>query len=338
MMHRKTLFAIMLALVLALAFTGTAAAQDPTPESGEEETITIISGRVIAVDLEAGTVTLLTEEGEEITLSLAEDEYRHPVVALLAAYFGGGGLDDYAAALAALEVELPDEQGDPVAGTVVSVTEMTDAEGNPYWEVVIEDDDGNQTTVTITDEELAADLLDALETLDTSFEVEEDGETIATSDDVGDAIEAYHEEGIGLGVLVKLYAIAEESALACEAAEDGEPVAEPEQPAEGEAPAEGEDESCGVTVEELVEQFKGGGGLGQLFQEYGKPALLGVGHIRQALNEKGGGVGLMAQEGEDDEGGMPGGMPAGAPGAQGICNARERGGNANARGQNVECP
>ncbi|GAB4478997.1 MAG: hypothetical protein Kow00124_24070 [Anaerolineae bacterium] len=334
MMHRKTLLAIMLALVLALAFTGTAAAQDPTPEGGEEETTTTVSGRVIAVDLEAGTVTLLTEEGEEITLSLAEADYEHPVVALLAAYFGGGSLDEYADALDALEVELPDEQGDPVAGTVVSVTEMTDAEGNPYWEVVIEDEDGNQATVTITDEELAADLLAALETLDTSFEVAEDGETIATSDDIGDAIEAYHEEGIGLGVLVKLYAIAEESSLACETAEDGEPVAEPEQPAEGETPAEGEEETCGVTVEELIEQFKGGGGMGQLFQEYGKPALLGVGHIRQALNEKGGGVGLTAQEGEEDAGDTP----SGAPGTRGICNAREHGGNANARGQNVECP
>lgn len=78
---------------------------------------------------------------------------------------------------------------------------------------------------------------------------------------VCDEVTAYHEEGMGWGVLTKLYAIAAESLEAC----DGE-------------------SDCGLSVEELVEMFNSGTGMGQLFKEYGKPAQLGVGHLRKAVN------------------------------------------------------
>jgi hypothetical protein len=127
-------------------------------------------------------------------------------------------------------------------------------------------------------------------------------------------IAGYHEEGLGFGELVKLYAIAAESEEAC--AEEGG--------------TQDSEEPCGVTVEELVEMVEGGTGMGQLFQMYGRPSMLGVGHVRQQLND-----------------GAPGGPPAQSPAANqdddsndqhGICNARSHGGNANAHGQNVECP
>jgi hypothetical protein len=56
-------------------------------------------------------------------------------------------------------------------------------------------------------------------------------------------------------------------------------------------------------------------GMGQLFKEYGRPSMLGVGHVRQALNSE-------AEAGSTDLTG----------GAEGICNAREHGGQANANG------
>jgi hypothetical protein len=84
-----------------------------------------------------------------------------------------------------------------------------------------------------------------------------------------------HQDGMGFGVLVKLYAMAEASVKACagQPAPTG-PVADPAQPAT----------TCeAVTVEQLVSEFQGGAGMGQLFKTYGKPALLGVGQVRKAM-------------------------------------------------------
>jgi hypothetical protein len=90
-------------------------------------------------------------------------------------------------------------------------------------------------------------------------------------DEVTDEAAAYHqgseeseEGGVGFGVLVKLYVIAAESQEAC-------------------ASAEG---SCGVTVDELMEAYRSGEGMGQLFKLYDKPSILGVGHLKQG--DKGG--------------------------------------------------
>lgn len=95
---------------------------------------------------------------------------------------------------------------------------------------------------------------------------------------IGEQIAAYHEEGMGFGVLVKIYAMAEEAKAACEAQE---PVAT-ETPADG-TPVE---PSCTpVTAEELVASFKSGTGMGALFKEYGKPAMLGVGHVKKAAEQ-----------------------------------------------------
>jgi hypothetical protein len=93
-------------------------------------------------------------------------------------------------------------------------------------------------------------------------------------DEFAAQIAKYHEEGMGFGELVKLYAMAEASVEACvkQAAAATTTVADPTQPA------------CeAVTVEQLVSEVQGGAGMGQLFKEYGKPALLGVGHVKKAM-------------------------------------------------------
>lgn len=67
-------------------------------------------------------------------------------------------------------------------------------------------------------------------------------------DEEEDTLEDYHDEGIGFGVLVKLYAIA----------------------------AENDD----VDADELVEAYLDGMTLREMYEEYGKPAVRGVGHVR----------------------------------------------------------
>jgi hypothetical protein len=88
---------------------------------------------------------------------------------------------------------------------------------------------------------------------------------------VGEEIAAYHEEGMGFGVLVKIYAMVEASEQACAAVEEGDVT---------------EEEGCTpLTADELITAFKGGTGLGVLFKEHGKPALLGVGHVKNELKK-----------------------------------------------------
>jgi hypothetical protein len=94
---------------------------------------------------------------------------------------------------------------------------------------------------------------------------------------VGEEIAAYHEAGMGFGTLVKIYAMVKESEENCQTVSSGTPVVV-EPPVEG-APVQ---EACTpLTAAELVEKFQSGVGMGQLFQEYGKPVMHGVGHVKQ---------------------------------------------------------
>lgn len=104
---------------------------------------------------------------------------------------------------------------------------------------------------------------------------------------IGEEIATYHEQGMGFGVLVKLYSMAKASEEACQAkaATTGET---PTTVSAGEGTSTSDvtptPEPCTpVTIEELATAFKGGTGMGNLFKQYGKPALLGVGHVRKAL-------------------------------------------------------
>ncbi len=164
--------------------------------------------------------------------------------------------------------EPPDAEpctGTLVEGTVVHVDEETAV-------VTIQTEDGYCTVTLRTydhpivsllswffDDVTVESLLDALENsesdLTVSWVLVDDG----FIKQVGDDIQDYHDQGIGFGVLVKLYAMAQESCT-----------------------TEQNVEVCDVPVDELVEQFLGGEGMGQLFKTYGKPSKLGVGHVRKA--------------------------------------------------------
>jgi hypothetical protein len=281
-MRKSFFFGLVLALLLTLALTGAVLAQDEDPPP-DETTTTTVEGTIVAVDLEAGTITL--DDGTVIYLG---DSYDHPIVDLLNTYFSGASaanLPGWADALDALQLD---------EGTVVSVS-CDEATGTCTAELT----DG--TTVEVTPEEAEA-LQDALDALTVSLEVTDDG-TTTTVDGVGDDIAAYHESGVGFGVLVKLYAIVAE----CE---------------------ENAGEDCDLTVDFLISEYQNGMGMGELFALYGRPSLLGVGHVRQALRDQG----LWSPGGGDTGGGE-------GDSGEGICNARAHGGNAHAHGQGeITCP
>jgi hypothetical protein len=170
--------------------------------------------------------------------------FTHPVVALLGAYFGRESapkLETTATPVATATVTTTPEPGETVTPT--SVGEVGEAE---------------------TSEEIVDEEIDTYE-----------GET--SKELVGEEIARYHEAGMGFGVLVKIYAMAEASVVACVKANTlatTTPVAS----STAIVPAD-----CPSTVIVLVNAFKSGTGMGQLFKLYGKPALLGVGHVRKEL-------------------------------------------------------
>jgi hypothetical protein len=154
-----------------------------------------------------------------------------------------------------------EELGNAV-GEFKALALVDDGTGNMVWQVTLMDN----SVVTITDPELA----EALGVLNVSLTGTVDGETgeVTVTTEVGGQIQEYHENGFGFGVLVKLYAIADTGV---------------------------------ASVEELAGLFKDEGwGMGQIFKEYGKPELLGAGHVKQALGEAG--KGKLKNKGQEEEG------------------------------------
>jgi len=299
---------LILILVLALTPLGIAAAQeDEIVPCAEGQ----VSGTVVAVDEETGTVTVDTGEEGLCTVTLKTD-FAHPIVALLGTFFSEVSAESLAAALEATQVWVicdgtglctlasEDVEG-AVAATVISVTENED--GTFALELAVEGQE-EPVPVMTDDTELAEDLAKALDTLTVEWTLQEGEDGTASVVDAGDRIADLHEDGLGFGVIVKFFAMAAESQEACA---DEEPSG---------------DEPCSVTVDELVEAFQSGMGMGQLFQEFGRPSMLGVGHVRKALNGE-------TEAGETELTGA----------AKGICNARAQGDQAHGKGHgDLNCP
>jgi hypothetical protein len=257
--HAK--LAIVITAAMVLLPHPAAFAEDDLPECTGDR----VAGIVVAVDPVTGIVTIDQGDGQLCTV-MAGGDFDHPIVALLGSFFGEVSAENLTAALEATEVwvvctatsgacELAEEgTQDAVSGRVVEVN------GD---ELVVELEGGN-VTVQTDDADLLAGLEEALAalTVDWTLQQGEDGPTVV---DAGDQIAALHEDGMGFGVIVKLFAIASESQEACD---DGN----------GDTP-------CGVTVDTLAEAFETGMGMGQLFEEFGKPAILGVGHVRNTARE-----------------------------------------------------
>jgi hypothetical protein len=323
---KKKISRVLIISLLVLVIAVPVMAQEPV-EDALPACIGNISGVVVEVNEEGGFIVLDVSEDTEpdlCTLGLDDNNYDHPIVTLLDAYFGYDSetyLETYMDLLGATTVcavydEVAETWGldDPVEevcadGIKITITGV-DGEGN----FIAEDQDGEPFVFFVDDVDVVTALTEILDALIIEVVVDEDG----VIEDVGDDIIGYHDDGIGFGELVKIYAIAGEADEACQAAS-----AVP--PAEGGdvTAAEGDFvDPCEITVEFLVAAFNGGMSMGEMFAEYGKPSLLGVGHVRKAL-----GAGGSASDGTNTDG----------DGLNGICNARAHGGNAYANGQVVDC-
>jgi hypothetical protein len=299
MMKRILVFSLVLVLA-AVSFTAAMAQEEPDLPVCPDG---VVSGTVVGYDEETGEV-ILDVEGELCVVTMTS-EYEHPIVNLLGVYFKEIEMEEIGDALGATQVCLIDDGdgtytvAEPVDGVcaegdLVTVTGLGDEGG---FEGV--DENGDPVSFDLDDEEAAAALADALDTLQNDWDVKD-----GAVGDVGADIAAYHDDGYGFGVLVKVYAIADEAKQAC-----GDQLEEV---------SEGEIDPCDVSVDHLLEEFKGMG-MGQIFQVYGKPSIVGIGHVRQLSGDNG------SAEGGDN-------------GAKGICNARAHGGNAKANGKaDVNC-
>jgi hypothetical protein len=274
-MIKKGKLALPLILILAVALVVPVMAQEgeTLPCGGEG-----VSGTVVAVDEETGEVTLAT--GGDFCKVTLDGEYDHPIVSLLGSYFGDVSADDLAAALEATKgyaVCDPDTgectwTGDDAEGAV-AVTVIAENEDGTFTILV----DGVEVTVSV-DAETAEGLQEALQALAVDWDLDEEGGVVQP----GDEIAAYHDDGLGFGVLVKLYAMAAALAETCADAE----------------------ESC-ATVDDLVVAFQSGMGLGDLMKEYGKPTILGIGHVKGKDRDKPEHAGPKDRDGEDDDGLQP---------------------------------
>ena len=261
-----SLFLAAAVLLLGVSPALAAPALQALPPCTADPTTGKVSGTVVAVDSTTGMVTVKVSDGTQCTVNISVNQ-THPIVLLLGMYFG-----DLNAST--LEGALTDAQGCAVFDGVNWGWAACDAAGAVPVRVTGVNPDGTFIAVVIetgvvipvlnvTDPETIAQINGALEVLSVAWVLEADGDLQQASDQIA----AYHDSGMGFGVLVKLYAIAQASQEGC--------VPDPTQQT-----------ICGVSVEELVAQVQAGVGMGQLFKEYGKPDKLGVGHVRQDLKDK----------------------------------------------------
>ncbi len=304
--QKITSLALLAALVLftfSTALAAPAALAIPPcmtdPDTGK------VSGTVVGVD--DATVTVDTGGGALCTVNISVDEI-HPVTLLLGMYFGD-------VSSSTLEGALASTQGCAVFDGTAWAWADCDAEGAVDVRVTGVNDDGTFIahviedgspidSLSVTDPAILKRLNGALETLIVAWTLDGVGDLQQVSDKIADL----HDQGMGFGVLVKLFAIASAS--------------------EG-----------GVTVDELVIQVQAGTSMGELFKAYGKPDKTGVGHVRQEMKDK--------DKGPDSElnpgnGAQPPGQeklkdkPPKENKLKGICKALSKGGKPNKGG--VTCP
>jgi len=279
---KKSLLLPLLITALALSSFGVMAAQaeDPIPACSGDT----VAGTVVAVDEATNTVTLQLADDSLCTVQLSDGTYDHPITSLLGSYFDDVSAENLQEALNTLTFGLtctdpadsttcePDEAGD-TTGQVISVEGPA---GGP-WEVTVQYTDGNGDTQTYSfftdDPDEAQAYMDAIDDLMVDWQLQLDGEGNPFVADAGDQVAALHDDGMGYGVIVKLLSMASDAADACLTQEE---------PVDPEAM-----NPCDVNLQGLVDEFKSGTGLGQLFKEYGRPAFMGIGQVKQELRDKG---------------------------------------------------
>jgi hypothetical protein len=268
-----------------------------------------VSGTVVAVDQNTSVVTIEQSDGTLCGVSLAGTSDQ-PIITLLGTYFETMTAQSLSDALDVLDVQVDCSSspcsllGSGDTGTPATVVSVTDNGDGTYSVVLAVDDGVGGTTlesVTISDSDLADAWTGALNYLTVNWPISTDASGQATYVGVEDNIASLHEDGLGFGVIVKLYALAAEAQEACSSLPEGATF------------GPGVPNPCDVSVDSLAADFKSGTGMGVLFKLYGKPDLLGVGQVRN-------GVPNHSNNGQS------------ASGAKGICKAQSHGGHANAHG------
>jgi hypothetical protein len=316
-MKTKTKLALIPIVILALVTVGTVYAQQGSTFAEETPSPTLdpnactgssISGTVVAV---SGTNEVWIWDGSKLCKVTVSEGISggNPVSTLLGQYFQDMTGEELVAALKTKLSEnqvciLEDTTASPPTWTFVEECSTTGAKkviaqnGDGTYVVLI-DNDGTFTTETLTipdDEEFKTELLTKLTELEKNLALEEDldgnGNVLSTSDE----IERLHEEGVGFGVIVKLYSLAQKAQEKCLEQTASQDLSQSE-------PPDGVD-PCTIDVNYLVEQFKTNHiGLGQLYKltGLGKPNLLGVGHVRKEAAE----ITNGDDDGENGEGETP---------------------------------
>jgi len=259
-MKTKTKVVLGFILILALAFPGAALAKPASLDACAGDTV---SGIVVAVNETTGEITFYTDDGSLCTVVKNLEGYDHPVIDLLGQYFENVSLDELSANLETLQTWV---LFDPItsswgfatetdAGAASAmVVEVTDNQDGTFEIALLVEGVDEPQIIETTDPALYQEYLDKLLSAEATLDLITDEAGNVFVSDGAEQIGAYHDEGMGLGVLVKLYAMAD---------------------------------AYGVPVDELITRFKNGEGLGQLFKDesLGKPDLLGVGHVFNALGK-----------------------------------------------------
>jgi hypothetical protein len=259
-MRFKIFISLSLVIAFALAIPSVASAKPASFDACTGDTVT---GVVVVVDGTTGEITLYTADGTECTVVKRVEDYDHPVINLLGQFFEEVSLEELSENLENLQAwvifnpittsyEFANETDiGAVSAIVIDVTDNLDG---TYQIMLLVEGETLPQAITTSDSNLYQSYLDSL-LLDTvTFDLIMDGTGSTFVNDGADQIGAYHDDGMGLGVLVKLFAMAD---------------------------------AYGVPVDELVTRFKDGEGIGQLFKDenLGKPDLLGVGHVFKDLGK-----------------------------------------------------
>lgn len=264
-MKQKALI-LMAILTVGLLVTVPAMAEETLPACTGDQ----VTGILVDYDPETETATIDTGEGLCTVVFNQEEDWDHPIINLLGSFFSTNESESLEEAVASNQVCVV-QDAITLLWSVYETTEGEECPGqaatisgqNPdgSFSLVYTDEFEVQQEIMLTvDEETGTAFLEILAGLEVVWGLNPDG----SYQDAGDQIAMYHDDGMGFGVLVKLFAMAMGSQEGCE------------------DPA-----GCELDVAALVEAFEEGG-MGALFKEYGKPEFLGVGHVRkEASSEEG---------------------------------------------------
>lgn len=269
-MNKKTILLAVTVLTMLIAAFDSASAQtavEPAPCPGN-----MVTGTLVRFDETTGTAVLLTEAGE-CTVKVGGD-YTHPIVKLFDTYFGTIDSSQLAQKLESLQGwALQDSvtgvwtwADESASGAVpVQVTAVT-ANSDGTFTLTLTNELGESLTMTTSDAALAEKLTQGLAGAQVVWDLITGPDGTPLVEDIGEQIAAYHDDGVGFGVLAKLMSIVRQSQEAC--------MNEDQPDSAG---------ACDVTLAALVELKQGNTGMGQIFKDYFKPSILGVGHIRQEV-------------------------------------------------------